>query len=310
MKKILYILLLLLWASASEAQGVAVAARQLQQTLGVSDADADEDISSIAEELGITDDPQPSLSPQPLPFQVPDTTLPLGWIPQNSNRLMNDLTGILTPAQQSDLEVRLLDCWDSSHVEIAVLLVPDLGGDAIESFTQNVWSKWHVGDKEKNNGVIIVIKPKNSTDGQLRIQTGYGMEGALPDAFCNRIINEVMIPHLRENDYYGALNAALDVIIPICNGEYSVEDYEAAHGDGVPVFVVIIIVIFIIVVIISFDKKNFSNGSSGSSWNGGEYYGGFGGFGGSTGSFGGGFGGGFGGFGGGFSGGGGASGRW
>ena len=78
---------------------------------------------------------------------------------------MNDLTGILTPAQQSDLEARLLDCWDSSRVEIAVLLVPDLGGDAIESFTQNVWSRWHVGDKE----IVVVI-------GSHRPRSGTGIE--------------------------------------------------------------------------------------------------------------------------------------
>ena len=135
-------------------------------------------------------------------------------------RLVNDYAGILTAEQTATLEERLVAFDDSTSNQVMVLIVPDLGGDEIAAFTQNVWNAWGVGNKKYNNGVIVVVKPKNSTKGQVRIQTGYGLEGALPDIFCSKIIKNEMIPHFQDNDYYGGIVAALDVILPVCAGEY------------------------------------------------------------------------------------------
>lgn len=331
MKRFLTILLLISIAAITPAQGILGAAKEMskrnqevqaqelatnqQKTTSTPKEKLAKDTpfeegSEILNELGITDDDTTST---PLPakpaFQVPDTTMPLGWLPGKTSQLLNDYTGILTLDQASHIETRLLDCYDSSKVEIAVVVVPDLGGDAIESFCQNLWDKWHVGDKKKSNGVMIVIKPKNSTDGQVRIQTGYGMEGALPDAFCRRIIEDQMIPYFRENEYFEAIDAALDIIIPVAKGEYSQEKYDEDNSisSGAAIVIVLIIIIgFIALVIYGITRGGGSTSSGGygsygggspHSWSsGGSSWGG----GGSS----------FGGFGGGFSGGGGASGRW
>lgn len=273
------------------------------------------DLEAIVDSLGGDDthDTTPALPPAPS-FQIPDTSLPSGWLPSRTQKLLNDYTGILTADQAAHIERRLLECNDTTSVQILVLLTPDLGGDDIVNFTQRLWEKWGVGDKKLNNGVAIVLKPKNSSAGEVRIQTGYGMEGALPDAFCRHIIDHQMIPKLINNDYYGAIDAALDVIIPVCAGEYSYEqakqnDSEEGVGASFIIILIIIVIIFII-----YSRHHPNQGSSSNSSRGGDTF-----WGGSTwgGSFGGGgsFGssggfGGFGGFGGGSSGGGGASGRW
>ncbi len=224
--------------------------------------------------------------------------------------MVNDFTSTLSRHEQQNLEQRLLACEDSSGVQILLLLVPDFGGNDIAGFTQQVWDVWQVGDSRLNNGIILVIKPSNKSDGQIRIQTGYGMEGALPDAFCKRIIDDKMIPYLQEGDYYKAIDTALDVIIPIACGEYSAEQYQKDENRealiGLGAFLLFVLIVFLV----SRRHGNTDGGSShhsgpiggapffGPTWSGGSF---------GSGSFGSG---GFGGWGGGSSGGGGASGRW
>lgn len=308
MKNLSHLILLLALALTTNAQGIIGATKQpskanaqqeLKQELSTDEG------SAILKELGIEDeDTHATPRPRKPAFQIPDTTFEIGWLPERTSRLLNDYTGILTPGQADSIEAKLLQCYDSCKVEIAVVIVPDLGGDAVESFAQNLWDEWHIGNKEMDNGVLLIVKPKNSTSGQVRIQTGYGMEGALPDAFCKRIIEDQMIPHFQENEYFEAIDAALNIIIPVAKGEYSLDQYKKDHnGSGGIIVLIILIIIFIAII----KSPSSSTGSfTGSSWSGGS----------SSWSSGGGSswssssGGGFGGFGGGSSGGGGASGRW
>jgi uncharacterized protein len=170
------------------------------------------------------------------------------------------------------------------------------------------------------------VKPKTDTKGEVFIATGYGVEGALPDASCSRIINNEMIPQFKNNDYFGGVVRALNVIMPVLAKEYSIEEYEKA-AEGVPPFAVLFLAIFVVFMFLLLmkdhnDKDNDRNGNSGTfgggnsgsdvataillgSLLGGRSSGRGGSFGG--GSFGGG---GFGGFGGGSFGGGGAGGSW
>ncbi len=233
--------------------------------------------------------------------------MPTGWTPPRTQQMVNDYTGTLSRHEQQALELRLRACEDSSGVQILLLLVPDLGGNDIAGFAQQVWDEWKVGDSKLNNGVMLLIKPKNQSDGQLRIQTGYGMEGALPDAFCKRIIDDKMIPYLQEGNYYRAINEALDVIIPIACGEYSMEQYQKDENRETLIGIGLFFVFILIVFLISRRHGNRHGGNGTHSGMGGIPY-----FGPSWGggSFGGGSFGGFGGWGGGSSGGGGASGRW
>lgn len=239
-----------------------------------------------------------------------------GWLPAKGDHLVYDYYGILDAEQTATLETRLVAFDDSTSNQIVVMITPGFGGRDISSFAFEVGREWGIGQEKMNNGVIIVVKPKDDTDGQVEIATGIGLEGALPDIFCKRIIEDEMIPHFRENDYYGGIVAALDIILPVCAGEYSYDNYKD-DNDVNPIAMLVAFIIGLALfcwLIYKLDKLSgdIGGGNGGGGFTGGTYYGGHtrvGGWGG--GSFGGGgSSGGFGGFGGGSFGGGGASGRW
>ena len=252
----------------------------------------------------------------------------------NPPRLVNDFAGIFTPQQVVELEDSLVRFSKRTSNQVTVVTVNDLGGMEASQFAYEIGEKWGVGGKQLDNGVVLLIKPKNDTKGQAFIATGYGVEGVLPDASCSKIINNEMIPAFKQNDYYGGTVAALNVILPVLAKEYSIAEYNKEDAlDPIIGLVLVLVGMAIVFVIIYFigknndDNNNGRNGNSGnfggrdsdagdlataillgtllgsrSSGRSGGSYGG--------GSFGGGGFGGFGGFGGGSFGGGGAGGSW
>lgn len=239
--------------------------------------------------------------------QVPDVP--------NPPRLVNDFAGIFSAQQVKELEDSLVLFSRKTSNQIAVVTMNDLGGMEASQMAYGIGEKWGVGGKEDRNGVVILVKPKNSSRGAVFIATGYGLEGALPDATCKRIVDKYMIPHFKRNDYYGGVQAALSVIKPIAAGEYSKEQLdEDGDLDGLLVLLFLIVIGIIVAAAIVGNDKNNGGKNSGTMGSGGVFFGptifggGGGGFGGGRGS-GGGFGG-FGGFGGGSFGGGGAGGSW
>jgi uncharacterized protein len=236
----------------------------------------------------------------------------LASIPQKTNRLVNDYASLFTEEQRSYLEYNLVAFDDSTSNQILIITTPSLDGYDISNYAFEIGEKWGVGRAEHNNGLVIVIKPKNQTQGRAFIATGYGLEGILPDAVCKEIVDLEMIPHFKKNDYYGGVVAALNIIMPVAAGEYS---YQEARDDtsGVIALVITLLVVVVFVVLAfggnSSKGNNISGGSSGidpftAIWLGsmaGRSHGG---------SFGNFSGGGFGGFGGGSFGGGGAGGSW
>ncbi len=233
-----------------------------------------------------------------------------GWLPEKGNHLVYDYCNILTSNQNNELESRLTAFNDSTSNQIAIIIVPAFGGNDIQAFAFEVGDEWGIGQKELANGVLIVVKPKDDTKGEVEIATGVGLEGALPDIFCKRIIENEMIPHFRDGEYYEGIVAALDIIEPVCAGEYSYEQYKEKNDSGVwPLIFIVAIIVVVIVLCFAFDDGTFGDNGS---YGGGSFYGGSTrinnwGSGSSGGSF---SSGGFGGFGGGSFGGGGAHGSW
>ncbi len=221
-------------------------------------------------------------------------------------RLVNDFVGLLSRQQSQNLESILTAFNDSSSTQITIVILDDLRGYDKSDLAQRIGEAWGVGQKGFDNGAVILLKPKTkSSRGQAFIATGYGLEAYVPDAVAKRIVEQQMIPHFKEGDYYGGLLAAVDRIIGLVQGKYSKEE------EGKIPFTLILI-IFIIIFIFVLSRNNNGNSSSTGSGRGFTSTGGpiiwGGGFGGgSSGSFGGG---GFGGFGGGSFGGGGAGGSW
>lgn len=230
-------------------------------------------------------------------------------------RLVNDFAGLFTSGQVSDLEKVLVAFDDTTSNQITVVTVKDLEGYEASEYATRIGLDWGVGSEKFDNGVVLLVKPRlGNSYGEVFIAVGYGLEGAIPDAYAKRIVDQVLIPHLGEGDYYGGVVAACEVLMKLASGEISElrsDEEDDAFLIGFSIFIVIIL--FVIVVAIIAGGKGNGKGGGGSGgrrtiYTGPVVNGGFGGFGG--GSNGGSFGGGFGGFGGGSFGGGGAGGRF
>ncbi|HLT07842.1 MAG TPA: TPM domain-containing protein [Cyclobacteriaceae bacterium] len=239
--------------------------------------------------------------------------------PPNPPRLVNDFTNTLSEAQKAALERKLVAYDDSTSTQISIVLIRSVGPYDISDYAFQLGDKWGIGRQGKDNGLLILAAME---DRKVFIATGYGLEGAVPDAVANRIVNNVIVPAFRSEAYYEGLNQATDMIIKLAAGEYDAERV-AKNGNnlGAIFFILFFIVLFIIIPLIK-NRKDNDNHMGGKGGNidlfttmmlanllsGGRRRGG-GGFGGFSG--GGGFGGGgFGGFGGGSFGGGGAGGSW
>lgn len=233
--------------------------------------------------------------------------------PPSPAKLVNDYAHILTADQQQTLERKLFQFDDTTTNQVTVVIVPNLAGKDVADVAIDLGRKWGVGNKKSNNGVILLISVE---DRKLNISPGYGLEKALPDVVCQQIIDNVIVPDFKGNDYYAGINQGTDAIIQATKGEFKApENYNKrgkSSGYGGILFFIIIIIVF---VVISAGGRGggggslMSNGGAfllGSLLGGGGRGGGFGG-GDSGGSSGGG---GFGGFGGGSFGGGGSSGSW
>lgn len=237
-------------------------------------------------------------------------------------RLLNDFVGIFTPSQARNIEHRLVAFADSTSNQIAVVIVPQLYGFDKADLAFRIGEEWGVGSDRFDNGIVMLIKPKTATSaGELFIATGYGLEGAIPDATAGEIVNRYMIPFLKENDYYSAVNTALEILFKLASGEISYKEVSKNSGDTAMIIsFLIFVVIFAVVMGLSGGTKNLGGGNGRNGHGGGPsaidlvmlgILSGAGRGGRGSSGYGGGFGGGgFGGFGGGSFGGGGAGGSW
>ena len=190
----------------------------------------------------------------------------------------------------------------------------DLNGYDKADYTVRLAEEWGVGQRGKDNGIVIMVKPKTpSSMGHAYITIGYGLEGAIPDAIANRIVDNEMIPAFKENNYFAGLNNAANVLISLTKGEFTANEYNRKTKKTnfkSPVPFIIMLLIFFSLFGRARSRQRHSIGRSIPFWialsmlgsSRGSHGGSFGNF--SSG------GGGFGGFGGGSFGGGGAGGSW
>ena len=242
-------------------------------------------------------------------------------IPERPNppRLVNDLANVLSDQEEQQMESELVEFDRSTTTQITIVTVPSLEGNEISDFAFKLGEKWGVGSKDKNNGIVIVFKPKVGNEkGAVFVAVGYGLEGIIPDAVANRtVVDKEMIPRFKQEDIYGGLQAGTKVLMSLASQEYTAQAYAQKAGkkkkEGGGGFFVIIMIIIVLISLFKGGRGRQSHlGGSLPFWlalgllGGGNRGGGsFGGF-----SGGGGGGGGFGGFGGGGFGGGGAGGSW
>lgn len=142
---------------------------------------------------------------QDAPVAVPPLTSPV-----------TDLTQTLAPEQKAALESRLRDFEAQQGSQIAVLIVPTTQPETIEEYSIRVAEAWKIGRAAPDDGVILLVAKNDRT---VRIEVGTGLEGALPDVIANRMISQVIVPHFREGDFAGGINAAITRIIALIEGE-------------------------------------------------------------------------------------------
>ncbi|MGQ3012331.1 MAG: TPM domain-containing protein [Flavobacteriales bacterium] len=216
-----------------------------------------------------------------------------------------DQAGILDPSTESMLEATIQQEEDSTSNQIVVLTLSTLGDETIEEYSVRAFEQYALGQKDKDNGVLIVFALNEK---KVRIEVGHGLEGALPDARCGNIIQKDMIPSFREGNYEQGIVNGVHSIISAIHGEYTADADNSFHFRTWHLVVIILLVVILLSVVL---PKSGSGRGGGGTWYSGGYYGGWGGssWGGGGGGWSGG-GGGWSGGGGGSSGGGGASGGW
>jgi uncharacterized protein len=136
--------------------------------------------------------------------------------PGKPSGFVNDFAAMLSAEQKTALETKLTDFEKTTGNEIAIATITNLDGDTIENFAVKLFADWGIGKKDKDNGILLLI---SKDDKKIRIEVGYGLEGALTDAQSFWIIDQTMKPAFQSGDYYSGIDGAVDKIISATQGE-------------------------------------------------------------------------------------------
>jgi len=229
-------------------------------------------------------------------------------LPPKPTQWVEDYANLLDPSQKQTLNSMLRAYEDSTSNQIVVAIFPDAQGYQPEEFSIRLAEAWKVGQKDRNNGIILSIFLKEH---KVRVEVGYGLEDKVPDALAFQTAQNIVVPRLKEKKYYQGIYDGCKYLMQAASGKYVAMPKKKSRKKGGDWLVVL--VVFIVIFLLSSlgrGRRQASIGSRGWRGSGPFFWGGFGG--GSGGGFGGGFGGGGGGFsaGGGSFGGGGATGSW
>lgn len=217
----------------------------------------------------------------------------------------NDFSNWVTPVEKDQLEQQLRAMNDTTSTQIVVITKPDIGDFDRASYAIEIGNRWGVGQKDKDNGIIMLIVTGGSQRGVF-ISTGYGLEGSLTDVQSTRIARD-MVPYFKENRFYDGISFGVNAVSAAVHGEYT--DDGGGEGNPMSPIIIFFVIIFIVIMIMIFANKGggrmltgggtYTGTSGGGFWGSGGFGGGgssSGGGGWSGGSFGGGsFGGGGGG---------------
>ncbi len=157
--------------------------------------------------------------------------------PGNPTGYVNDFAHILKTEDITTLNTKLTDFEKQTSNEIVVVTIPSLDGDTVENYAVKLFEDWKIGKKDTSNGVLLLIAP---TEKQMRIEVGYGLEGALTDAQSYWIINNELKPAFQQNKYAEGIATALDTIMGATQGEYvpSEKTSGSSHSDFSPAIII------------------------------------------------------------------------
>ena len=169
------------------------------------------------------------------------------FLPSQPIGMVNDYADMLSTNEEYKLEQKLRSYRDTTSNVIVIAIINSLEGYSREEVATELMNNWQIWEGKRYNGVLILI---SKTDRELKIEIGYGLEGAIPDAMANRIVQDILIPNLRNGSVYQGLDNATNALIQLVSGEY--EGVGKNYGrnsntnDDFPVDVLIIIGIIII----------------------------------------------------------------
>lgn len=177
-------------------------------------------------------------------------------IPSRSNTLVTDYTQTLSPAEVQKLETKLLAFNDSTSTQIAVVLIKTTGQYDIKQYGLELARNWGIGQKGKNNGILILAA---IDDRKVTIQTGYGAEAAVPDVTANQIIQNEIVPHFKQKEYYAGLDAATDYLMVLMRGEYKPSSEIGNNQSNYWGVIIALIIIVLIILIIVYSRRRSKN---------------------------------------------------
>lgn len=149
-------------------------------------------------------------------------------VPELTARV-TDRTGLLSAGQRAELEASLRAFEQRKGAQLAVLIVPTTAPETIEQYGLRVVEQWKLGRAKVDDGALLLVA---MTDRRLRIEVGYGLEGALNDATCKRIISEIITPRFAQGDFFGGISAGLQQMIRVLDGEPLPAPVAAAAAGG------------------------------------------------------------------------------
>ncbi len=209
----------------------------------------------------------------------------------------NDYAGLVSAADAQRLDAKLRQFANETSTQVVVAIFKNLPSPSLEDFTVRTAESWRVGRKDWDNGAVFFVFVE---DRKMRIETGYGLEGALPDQLAGRILDNEVRPRFRAGDWAGGLEAGIDGIIAATRGEYKAPPKPKPGGPVVPILIVVLFVVLALWLVAQGSRQVYvgrtygsrgwrrGGGYWGGGWGGGGGLGGGGGFSGGGGSFGGG----------------------
>lgn len=162
-----------------------------------------------------------------------------------------DYYKLLSSGQKQTLENKLIKYSDTTSTQIVVAIIPSTKGEYINYLGAQWAQKWGIGDKDKDNGIFILLA---QDDRKIGINTGYGTEHLMTDAISRRIIEQDILPYFRQNNYYGGLNRGTDAIFEVLKGEYQGTRQEATIEEF-PIELLFFLFFIFIFILIAFSKK-------------------------------------------------------
>ncbi len=210
-------------------------------------------------------------------------------MPSKPDRYFNDYAGVIDQATATELNEQLAQFERETSTQLLVAIYRSMQSESsVADYTQRIAQTWGVGQQGRNNGAVLFVFV---ADRHMFIQTGYGLEGALPDATAWDITHNVIAPQFKQEDYSGGLRAGVTAMMQAVRGEYKGTGKTRQEGDDSSSGLPIPLVIFLIIVFIflAFRPRRRGRRGYGYSGRGGPFFGGFGGGGSSGGSSGGGF---------------------